>query len=78
MGIRVPGKYYYYCSPFVLYHFVIYRKLATGKPLEGIIQRSFLEANAMIEKENGKPFNIVPVVSLMVYNVVASMVFGKT
>ena len=42
------------------------------------MQQSFLDVSTLIDKESGQPFDPFPNLSLMVYNIIASMVFGKT
>ena len=59
-------------------HFVVNRKFATGKPLESLLHRCFTDMTHCISKENGYPFDPLPKSTLMVYNIIASMAFGKT
>ena len=58
--------------------FALYRKFASGKQLESLVHRSFTDTCNLIDKENGQPFDPFPKVTLMVYNILASMAFGKT
>ena len=61
-----------------MHSIILHRKFATGKPLESQVHRCFTDATLSIDKENGQPFNPLSKVTLMVYNIIASMAFGKT
>ena len=63
---------------YVEIRFVLRRKFATGKPLESLVHKCFTEMCTLIDKENGQPFDPLPRLTLLMYNILASMTFGKT
>lgn len=53
------------------------RKFATGEALESLLRTGFADMCAIIDTEDGNPFDIYPKLSFMVYNILTSMVCGK-
>ena len=59
--------------------FVFNRKFATGKPLESLVHGTFADVMCpAIDKEGGQPFDPYPKLTLLIYNLLSPMAFGKT
>ena len=59
--------------------FVFNRKFATSKPLESLVHGTFADVMCpAIDKEGGKPFDPYPKLTLLIYNLLSPMAFGKT
>ena len=55
----------------------LFRKYAMGESLELLLQKNAEDFYKSIDEENGEPFDPYPKLTLMVYNIMASMIMGK-
>lgn len=53
-----------------------YRKFATGEKLELLVHNAIDNIAEVLKKEK-KPFNPMKSMSLLVYNIISAMTFGK-